>query len=82
MLILAFVSVALMAVDHLSDALDGSRGTLTVMAAPIVVLADLPGRGMGALSNVFQSRGDLQKRLLVLERERLMLRQKPKRWLP
>ena len=70
------ISIALMTVDHISDALDGARAGLTVAITPIVVTADLPGRAVRGVERIFQSRNDMRAELDDMRAELLLLRAK------
>jgi len=65
-----------MLIDHYSDFLDGARSLLTVAAAPIVVVADLPEQTARGLAENVRSREDMAKELSQMRQEMLLLRAK------
>ena len=65
-----------MAVDQLSDLLDGPRSGLMVVITPVVVTADLPGRALRGVERVFQTRSDMRGELDEMRAELLLLRAK------
>ncbi|MBS03913.1 MAG: rod shape-determining protein MreC [Gammaproteobacteria bacterium] len=70
------LSSVLMAVDQLSDLLDGPRSGLMVVITPVVVTADLPGRALRGVERVFQTRSDMRGELDEMRAELLLLRAK------
>lgn len=65
-----------MFVDHLTGWLDEARSVMTVAVSPVVVVADMPGRGAEGISELFSSRENLRTRITTLEDELLLLRAK------
>ena len=76
MLVFSSMALGLLAVDHLSDALDGVRSTLTVLVTPIVYVADYPSRSVEGAQEIFASRSDMREQLVRQEQEVLLLRAK------
>ena len=76
MLVFSSMALGLLAVDHLSDALDGVRSTLTVLVKPIVYVADYPSRSVEGAQEIFASRSDMREQLVRQEQEVLLLRAK------
>lgn len=76
MLGLFVLSVITMTVDHATEWLDDARSTLTLAVTPIVIVADLPNRGVEGLTKVFTSRGEMRRRITELESELTLLRVK------
>ena len=56
--------------------LDDSRSTLTVLVSPVVVVADLPKRSATGVSEMFSTRDDMRFRINELENELILLRVK------
>jgi rod shape-determining protein MreC len=73
---LGILSLALIAIDHLSDFLDYPRAGLSVLVTPIILIADVPKRTLKGVSEVVASRDDLQKDNRHLREEVLMLHAK------
>jgi rod shape-determining protein MreC len=73
---LGILSLALIAIDHLSDFLDYPRAGLSVLVTPIILIADVPERTLKGVSEVVASRDDLQKDNRHLREEVLMLHAK------
>ncbi|MBV1876891.1 MAG: rod shape-determining protein MreC [Pseudomonadales bacterium] len=76
MLVFSILSLALMAIDQLSDIFDSARSGLAVLVYPIVMVADYPNKASEALGDVFDSRSVLQEDNLRLESELLILKVK------
>ncbi|MDA1299137.1 MAG: rod shape-determining protein MreC [Proteobacteria bacterium] len=74
MLGLAAVSLVLTAVDHFSGLLEEVRAGLSVVATPVVMVADLPSRSARGIGDVLSSRDSMRSRISELESELLMLR--------
>ena len=79
MLVFSSMALGLLAVDHLSDALDGVRSTLTVLVTPIVYVADYPSRSVEGAQEIFASRSDMREQLVRQEQEVLLLQAKTKK---
>lgn len=73
---LGLISIVLMVVDHFTDYLDGPRSVMTMMVAPVIVVAGLPRRTADGLAELFSSRDDMRRRINELEKELLLLRVK------
>jgi rod shape-determining protein MreC len=71
---LAAVSLVLTAVDHFSGLLEEVRAGLSVVATPVVMVADLPSRSARGIGDVLSSRDSMRSRISELESELLMLR--------
>ena len=76
MLVFSSMALGLLAVDHLSDALDGVRSTLTVLVTPIVYVADYPSRSVEGAQEIFASRSDMREQLVRQQQEALLLQAK------
>lgn len=76
MLGFAAVSIILAGVDHFSALLDEVRAGLSVVATPVVVVADLPSRSARSIDDMLSSRASMQERIADLEDDLLLLRAK------
>ncbi len=76
MLGFAAVSIILAGVDHFSALLGDVRAGLSVVATPVVVVADLPSRGARGIDDMLSSRASMHERIADLENDLLLLRAK------
>lgn len=63
-------------VDHWSDLLDSVRSGLSVAVTPVVVVADLPSRGIESIGQIFSTRESLREEVYRLRQDLLLLQVK------
>ncbi len=76
MLVLVSLSLGLMYVDHVSGWLNQSRAALAFLLTPVLVAADVPGRTLGGLQDLFISKDELRQRIIILESKLELLQAK------
>ncbi|MCH7675049.1 rod shape-determining protein MreC, partial [candidate division KSB1 bacterium] len=76
MLGFCILSFVLIVVDHLSGYLDDIRAGLTIVVTPVLVAADIPGREVREIREIFSSRDEMRSYIEILEQELILLKAK------